>query len=167
MESPKKKEINFWPYAIVGMILTVVMLAAWTIRIAMKNPVQLENSYMMKYQDVDENINEILEKQRLFDAKYRIVLDSNRFKLGTNLVQVGVLSKEGIPVAGAKITVLITRPDSTQHDIKLKKFTYKNGTYYSEEFTLKKSGRWNIVTKVELNGDEGYKKYKTFVKEQS
>jgi len=163
VESPEKKEINFWPYAIVGMILTVVMLSAWTIKVALKNPVQLENSYMMKYQDVDENINDILEKQRLFDTKYSISLDSNRLKPGKNRIEVRVSDKSGRAVGGAKITVLLTRPDSTQYDVELKEFDYMEGRYLSEEFTLQKRGRWNIVAKVELGNDEGFKKYRTFV----
>ncbi len=163
MESPEKKEANFWPYAIVGMILTVVMLGAWTIKVALKNPVQLENSYMMKYQDVDEKINEILEKQRLFDMKYSMALDSNRLKLGKNRVEVKLFDKNGMPVSGAKIKVLLTRPDTAQYDIELDEFTYSDGRYLSREFTLEKRGRWNIVAKVELGGDEGFKKYRTFV----
>ena len=165
MESPEKKEINYWPYAIVGMILTVVMLSAWTIKVALKNPVQLENSYMMKYQDVDENINEILLKQREFDSKYTIGLESNRLKIGPNRIYVKVSSREGEPAESAAVRVLVTRPDSTQHDIELERFTYKDGVYSSEEFNLTRSGRWNIVTRVEIDGDVGYKKYKTFVKE--
>ncbi len=164
MESPEKKEANYWPYAIVGMILTVVILGAWTIKVAIKNPVQLENSYMMKYQDVDENINEILEKQRRFDMKYSIALDSNRLKPGKNRIEVKILDNKGAPVKGAKVKVLLTRPNTAQHDIELEKFAYSDGRYLSEEFILDKIGRWNIVAKVELGGDEGYKKYKTFVK---
>ncbi|BBG64873.1 hypothetical protein NNO_0171 [Hydrogenimonas sp.] len=167
MESPekKKKEINYWPYTIVGMILTVVMLSAWTIKVALKNPVQLENSYMMKYQDVDENINDILLKQREFDGKYTIGLESNRLKIGPNRIYVKVLSRDGDPVKGASVRVLVTRPDTTQYDTELDRFSYKEGLYSSEEFNLTRSGRWNIVTRVEVGGDVGYKKYKTFVKE--
>ncbi len=164
MEGPEKKEINFWPYTIVGMILTVVMLSAWTIKVALKNPVQLENSYMMKYQDVDDNINEILAKQRTFDSKYTVSLDSNRLVNGENRVEVRLADKSGMPVSGAKIKVLLTRPDTAQYDIELDEFTYTDGRYLSREFTIRKSGRWNIVAKVEIGGDEGYKKYKTFVK---
>jgi hypothetical protein len=76
-KSEKKEEINYWPYAIVGMILTVVLLGIWTIKVAVSNPVQLDNSYMMTYQDVDENINEILAKQQAFDARYSVDLSRN------------------------------------------------------------------------------------------
>ncbi|MCF6201332.1 MAG: FixH family protein, partial [Hydrogenimonas sp.] len=158
MENSEKKEINFWPYAIVGMILTVVMLSVWTIKVALKNPVQLENSYMMKYQDVDENINEILTKQRAFDSKYSVILDSNRLKKGQNRATLKILDREGNAVKSAKVTALVTRPDTAEHDIELKNFTQKNGLYESEEFELGKEGRWNILFKIEVGEDMGFKK---------
>ncbi len=160
----KKKEINYWPYTIVGMILTVVMLSVWTIKVTIKNPVQLENSYMMKYQDVDDKINEILEKQKAFDSRYRVVFDKNRFSAGPNRINITILDKNGTIVKKAEVTALVTRPDSTLFDKKLKRFDLVNGTYRSEEFVLKKRGRWNFVVKIEIGDDVGFKTYKTFIK---
>ncbi|WP_457594336.1 FixH family protein [Hydrogenimonas sp.] len=164
MESSDKKEINFWPYAIVGMILTVVMLSVWTIKVALKNPVQLENSYMMKYQDVDDNINEILLKQRAFDAKYSVSLEGNRLQRQGNRVSVVLTDKAGAPLEGAEIVALVTRPDSTEYDIRLNRFTREGVEYRSETFDLPKDGRWNIVVRIKAGRDEGFKTYKTFVK---
>ncbi len=164
MEKSEKKDINFWPYAIVGMILTVVMLSVWTIKVALKNPVQLENSYMMKYQDVDENINEILQKQRAFDAKYRLVIDQTGLKLGKNRAQIAVLDRDGNYVKNAKVTALVTRPDTAMHDIELKNFSLANGVYVSEDFDIDKKGRWNILFKIAVGDDVKYVTYKSFVK---
>ncbi len=164
MESSSKKEINFWPYAIVGMILTVVILGAWTIKVALKNPVQLDNSYMMKYQDVDENINEILQKQIAFDAKYRLMMDQNSLKLGKNRAKISIWDREGNFVKNAKVTALVTRPDTTMYDIELKNFTLANGVYVSEDFDIDKKGRWNILFKIAVGDDVKYVTYKSFVK---
>ncbi len=164
MESSNKKEINFWPYAIVGMILTVVMLGVWTIKVALKNPVQLENSYMMKYQDVDENINEILLKQKAFDAKYRVEMGFNKLSKGKNRAVVVLLDKNGKGVTGAEITALVTRPDTTEEDIELKNFSADKGRYSSEEFEIERGGRWNILFRIKIGDDIGFKKYKSFVK---
>ncbi len=164
MENREKKEINFWPYTIVGMILTVVMLSAWTIKVALKNPVQLENSYMMKYQDVDENINEILLKQNRFRSRYIVALSGNRLSVGANRVEVGITDKNGTNIEGAQITALVTRPDTTEFDVTLKNFTYSGSKYLSEEFNISKTGRWNILVRVNVDGDEGFETYKTFIK---
>lgn len=160
----KKREVNYWPYAIVGMILTVVMLGIWTIKVAVSNPVQESDAYMMKYQDVDENINEIMAKQEAFFAKYRIDLEGNKLRLGTNRVQVVVVRKnDGTPVEEAKIVAKVTRPTSNREDIVLQNFQRDRDVYVSEPFELKKPGRWNIQVKVVIGDDEGYRTYKSFI----
>ncbi len=165
MQENSKKEINYWPYAIVGMILTVVVLGIWTIKVAVSNPVQVERSYMMSYQDVDENINEILAKQRAFEAKYNIDLSQNRLKIGQNRVKIVLMDKAGNPVESAKIVAIVTRPTTLKEDIELKNFESRHGEYLSEPFELKRQGRWNIEVKVVIGEDVGFKTYKTFVKQ--
>jgi len=165
VESPKKSEFNFWPYAILGMILTVVLLGVWTVKIAIKNPVQEETRFMMKYQDVDENINEILAKQKQFDAKYRVDLSQNRLQLGENRVKISLRDQAGHPIEAAKIVAIITRPTTSKEDVMLKHFEkMENGIWVSEPFVLERGGRWNIEVKIEVGDDTGYKTYKTFVK---
>jgi len=164
MLSNNKKEINYWPYAIVGMILTVVILGIWTIKVAVKNPVQLDNSYMMKYQDVDENINKILAKQKLFESKYEINLSSNKLHIGKNRVVIEIISKDTESIKEPEIKAIVTRPTTAKYDIHLNKFKLDGKSYISEEFELKNGGRWNIDVKVKIGEDIGYKTYKLFVK---
>jgi nitrogen fixation protein FixH len=164
-KSEKKEEINYWPYAIVGMILTVVLLGIWTIKVAVSNPVQLDNSYMMTYQDVDENINEILAKQQAFDARYSVDLSRNVLKVGRNRIEIVVRSNAGAPVENAGIVAVVTRPTTTKEDIELKTFEHKGALYVSEPFELKRGGRWNIQVRVTIGDDVGFKTRKTFVKE--
>jgi len=164
MQQNKKKEINYWPYAIVGMILTVVILGIWTIKVAVKNPVQLDNSYMMKYQDVDENINDILAKQELFETKYEIDLSNNKLQVGKNKVIINITSKDGKIVKEPEIIAIVTRPTTAQYDIHLNKFKFNGKNYESEDFELSNGGRWNIEVRVKIDEDIGYKTYKLFVK---
>jgi nitrogen fixation protein FixH len=157
--------MNYWPYAIVGMILTVVLLGIWTIKVAVSNPVQLDNSYMMKYQDVDENINDILEKQKIFDTKYIIDLSKNILKPGENRIEVALKDRNGNPVDNAEIIAVVTRPTTLKDDIELKEFVQMNDHYVSKPFELKRGGRWNIQVRVTIGDDVGFKTRKTFVKE--
>lgn len=146
------------------MILTVVVLGIWTIKVAVSNPVQLDNSYMMKYQDVDANINEIMARQRAFNAKYEVDMSQNRLKVGENRIQIRLKKKEGDSVENAKIFAIVTRPTTSKEDIEIKTFTYLSDAYRSEPFTLKRQGRWNIELKIEIGEDIGFVTYKTFVK---
>ncbi|WP_286337984.1 FixH family protein [Hydrogenimonas cancrithermarum] len=146
------------------MILTVVMLGIWTIKVAVNNPVQEDNSYMMKYQDVDEKINEILASQKMFDEKYRIDLSGNTLKLGENRIEIRVVDKNGNPVEGAEVIAIVTRPTTSKDDIRLNEFEWTGEKFLSEPFELKRGGRWNIEVKVTIEGTNGFKTYKTFVK---
>ena len=165
MQKSDKQEMNYWPYAIVGMILTVVLLGIWTIKVAVSNPVQLDNSYMMKYQDVDENISDILEKQKIFDTKYIIDLSKNILKPGENRIEVALKDRNGNPVDNAEIIAVVTRPTTLKDDIELKEFVQMNDHYVSKPFELKRGGRWNIQVRVTIGDDVGFKTRKTFVKE--
>ncbi|WP_201352374.1 FixH family protein [Hydrogenimonas urashimensis] len=164
MQKSSQNQINYWPYAIVGMILTVVVLGIWTIKVAVNNPVQEERTYMMKYQDVDANINEILARQKAFESKYRVDLGMNRLRVGENRIKVAVADKAGNPLVGAKIFVIVTRPTTSKENIELKSFAVRDGIYVSEPFTIKRGGRWNIEVKIEIGTDIGFETYKTFVK---
>ena len=164
-EPSRDNERNYWPYAITGMILTVVVLGIWTVRIAVKNPVQESNAYMMKYQDVDANINEILAKKRAFDRQYTMDLSANRLHLGpNNRVVVKILTADGRPAEGIGITAIVQRPTTNRENIELRKFTYQNGEYVSDPFAIEKPGRWNIQVRAEAGGAVGYETWKTFIK---
>ncbi|WP_456380840.1 FixH family protein [Hydrogenimonas sp.] len=164
MDQNRKDEINYWPYAIVGMILTVVLLGIWTIKVAVSNPVQLDNNYMMDYQDVDENINEILAQQKVFDSKYRVDMTQNRLKKGENRVIVALTDINGDPVDGAEIIAIVARPTTLKGEKKLGPFKREERFYVSDSFVLEHGGRWNIQVKIKVGNDIGYKTYKTFVK---
>ena len=156
-------EINYWPYAIVGMILTVVMLGVWTIKTAVQHPVQEANDYMMAYQDVDANINEILASQKAFDARYRIDLGGNRLAEGSNRVVVEVTDKEGRPVSDAEIVAIVQRPTTNKYNIELQSFRPQAGRFVSDSFELKGKGRWNIQVRVRVGDLTGFKTWKSFI----
>lgn len=59
-----KSERNYYPHAVVGMILGMVVACGWMIKIATDNPVEMDTYYMEKYQKVDHTINEILELKK-------------------------------------------------------------------------------------------------------
>ena len=61
---------NYWPHAIVGSLILIVASCVATVVLAVKNPVEMDGFYFERYQNVDENINEIAASQRRFDAKY-------------------------------------------------------------------------------------------------
>lgn len=71
---------TFWPYGIALSIVAIVIACIVTIVIALKNPVQMDNFYMDRYQNVDENISEIHDSQRRFDSKFDVVFNGAEIK---------------------------------------------------------------------------------------
>ncbi len=145
-----KKKLNLWPYAIVASILFIVFACAMTIKIALDNPVQMDSSFLNTYREVDENINNILEKQKKFNALYHVEVLKNSISKGENSIKVKVVDKQNNPIDNAKIEVLITRPDSVKFDIKLTPISNSNGIYNFESFQIEKLGRWQILSKVSI-----------------
>lgn len=114
----QKSEKNYWPHFIVGLVIFAAILGVWTIKAAIDNPVELDNSYMLNYHAVNEDINEILKKQQIFDRKYEIVLLSPKISYGENEIVLLLKDKEGNVVKDGEIKILLTRPDTTRFDKK-------------------------------------------------
>lgn len=66
---------NYWPLAIIGVIIFGVIMVSISITIALKNPIQDDNAYFAKKRVVDENINQLLIDQDIFDASFKVKLD--------------------------------------------------------------------------------------------
>lgn len=76
MESQRK---NYWLYIIIGLLLLGVAMIAASLTIALKNPVQDENTFFASKREVDEHINDIIKAQNHFLSAYKptfFVIDS-------------------------------------------------------------------------------------------
>ena len=65
---------NYWPIAIVGIILFGIVIISVGVMIAVKNPVVDEQMYGGKKRDIDEQINTILKEQREFESRAKATL---------------------------------------------------------------------------------------------
>ncbi len=157
------KERNYWPHAIIGMILATVVACGWTIKIALSNPVEMDTFYMEKYQKVDQNFNEIVELQNKFNAKFDLSYSTDSFIIGKNSIAIKLLDKQsGKEVSDASITLLLSRPETNKDNKEMKPSKIENGTYTFETIETLKPGRWQILTKVEVGEFKGYSKYEVY-----
>ncbi|MDD3324446.1 MAG: FixH family protein [Sulfurospirillaceae bacterium] len=158
-----KKERNYWPHTIIAMILGVIVAGGWTIAIALQNPVQMDTFYMEKYAKVDNNINEIIESQEKFFKKFDIVYSTMKFTQGQNSISLYIIDKISQKrVENANISVLLSRPETNEHNLALPLQNGQDGIYTFGPFDIAKVGRWQILTKVKIDDDIGYNKYETF-----
>lgn len=157
-----KTERNYWPHAIVMMILGCIAASAWTVKIALDNPVEMDTFYMEKYQKVDENINHIMELQDKFNAKFDLTYSTEKFQIGQNSITLRLVDKEGNAISDASVFMMLSRPDSNKDNQKLTPTHIENGNYTFGPFEINKPGRWQILSKIERGEFKGYHKNEAY-----
>ncbi|SFV90657.1 hypothetical protein MNB_SV-4-334 [hydrothermal vent metagenome] len=163
------KEKSYWPHMIMGFLLIGMTLGYWTVKSASSAPVQETNDYMMKYQQADIHINEILAKKQKFDSSYAIVLDgAKKAKLelenvkrtkdeevvllhpGANTFTYRVIDKNNQPVNGIKVDFLLTRPHTDKDNVLLESIPSKDGEYVAKVNVIK-PGRYILRLKATVD----------------
>jgi len=168
----KNKQTSYWPHMILGFLLVGITLGYWTVKSATSVPVQETNDYMMKYQQADLHINDILDKKKHFDKKYTIVIDGVKkgtfelehvkrakeekvilLKKGPNTFTYRVLDKSGKPVEGVKVTFMLTRPHTDRDNVVVNNIPLKNGEYIVADINISKPGRYILRLKAAVDKD--------------
>lgn len=157
-----KNEHTYYPHVVVGMIIGCVIACGFTIKIALDNPVEMDTFYMEKYQKVDQNINEILELQEKFNAKFNLTYSTEKFEMGQNSITLTLSDKNGQAVETANVTLMLSRPDSNKDNKQLTPSKVENGHYTFGPFEINKPGRWQILSKIETGEFKGYHKNEAY-----
>jgi len=157
-----KTERNYWPHAIVGMILGCVVACGYTIKIALDNPVEMDTFYIEKYQKVNQDINEIMELQAAFDAAFDLSYSTEQFVIGQNTMTLKLTDKSGKVINNAAITMMLSRPETNKDNKQMKPSKVENGLYTFGPFDIQKPGRWQILSKIEMGEFKGYHKSEAY-----
>jgi hypothetical protein len=171
---------KFWPYMILGFLFIGLFLGFWTVRVTLAMPVSESNEYQRKYQDADLNINQIIEAQERFDARY--VLKALDFKLSsfkptdfarkhnkvvaltkTMHVAYRLTDKSGAAINDANVTLLLTRPQTRDDDQIFPHLKAKNGVYTTPDFTLPKAGRYTLRLRVQVGDAVGFLEHEAYL----
>ncbi len=169
------KEKTYWPHMILGFLLIGITLGYWTVKHSVSMPVQEVNDYMLKYQQADMNINNIIEKKAKFDVAYKIELSGVKkekipldhvkwaknervvvLHSGKNSFDYRVLTKSNQCVDDANVTFLLTRPHTTKDDIFKKDIKLIDGIYRVDDIDIEKAGRYTLQLKVVIGNKIGY-----------
>lgn len=156
-----KNQKNYWPHAIIASIILIVIACIYTIIIALDNPVEMDSYYLEKYQKVDRNINDIIEKQKKFFDKYEVKYDFTSIKMDKpQTIALLLLDKKSNEfVKNANIFLLITRPDTNKFNQEYKSTSSKDGKYIFENIVVQKPGRWQFKAKIKSEDYEGFHEY--------
>lgn len=159
----KSKERNYWPHAIIGMILSVVIAGAYTVNIAINNPVQEDTYFMEKYQKVDKNINKLMEEKIKFDKFFYVTYSTKKFSEGINSFYIEIHNKKTNKlVSNADVTLLVTRPETNEYNQRIKPNKMENGQYIFTNIKVNKLGRWKLLTNIKVNKFDGYDTHEVY-----
>ena len=169
------KNKTYWPHMIVGFLMMAIVLGYWTVKTASSMPVQETNDYMMKYQESDININEILDRKKAFDKNHVIQLvgvqtmvmtdnvnskrsqpDAVKLKMGANRFVYQVITRSGERVTDLNTSFLLTRPHTTVDDLMIEVVPSQNGNYVTPEINITKPGRYTLQFRATTGDATGY-----------
>lgn len=157
----KNIRLNLWPLAIIGLLSFGVVLTVWTIKVASKNPTYMDSAYLTDYRNVDNNINEYMHQQNLFDSTYMVDVENAHLSISNkNIVSIKIIDQNLTAITDANVTALITRPHTTALDFKVPMKHTEEGEYMSDKFEIKEKGRWEIIYQIEVGNLKAYKKVK-------
>lgn len=157
-----KKEKNYYLIGLLIFGAIFISFLIYMIRVAVQNPVELDDSHMMHYRDLDKNHDQIVESGKQFDAKYVLSFSKIVVKKGIpTSLELNITDKVGKAV-DANITVLITRPDTSKHDIKITDFNKSATGFSSKPFTVDLDGRWKFICKVQIGELQKFIDFETF-----
>jgi len=179
----KNKEKTYWPFMILGFLAVGITLSYWTVKSASSMPVQESNDYMLKYQQADMNINEIMERKTLFDKSYTIeIVDAQKtihelenakrakeekvilLHLGENSFTYRVNNKDGSSLNDVNATFLLTRPHSRKEDVLVEHIKSVNGQYNINDINITKAGRYTLQFRAKIGDAIGYSELPAYIK---
>ena len=177
------KEKTYWPHMILGFLAVGITLSYWTVKSASSMPVQESNNYMMKYQQADMNINEIIKRKALFDQNFMIELVGSKTTVlelenakraksekvvalseGVNNFIYVVKDKKGAIQSDANVTFLLTRPHTVSEDNFIENIQAKDDKYIIDNITITKAGRYTLQLKVKMGDAVGYSEVPAYLK---
>ncbi len=150
---------------------------------AVSVPVIEDRSFMKKYQDVDENYNNMMDSNSAFLDKYsfELYLNEKKFdlsttdmmyaqrviekhskhkdslKVGENSLKIVIIDKQTNEKKDVDVSLIVTKSIADDSDIVLNSEKFINDNkIYSTKFEIKESNNWNISGSFKVGENIGY-----------
>jgi len=140
---------RIWPYAIGGSIVMVFGFCVATVMVTTSANIQESNEYMTNYQSAEINANDYINNKIAFDKKYKIKYVASKLH-DNSTITFKVTDLNNNSLKNAKLTILVSRPETHEFDQKLVDAQFIDGIYAFKNVKLPKKGLWDIITKVEV-----------------
>lgn len=142
---------RIWPYAISISIIMVFGFCVATVVVTQKASIQNSDIYMTSYQDADSRANDIIEDRIAFDKQYDIQYITSSLNTNNSVIQYKITDKTSVPINGAELKIIVSRPDDSSFNIELSNPSVHDGVYTFEAIKLAKEGRWDVMAKVNVD----------------
>mgnify|MGYP003574753922 CR=1 FL=1 len=152
-----KSKAMHWPYGIALSFLLIIGLIIGTIIVAGNNAVVDSDLFMQNYHTADQNANEIIMARIAFDKKYTLEYVTEGLSSENSVIAYKLTDKIGNPITDASIEVVLTRPNSREHNVMMKEPVVSvDGVYEFAPVKLPLEGRWDIMAKVTAGENQRY-----------
>lgn len=145
-----------WPWIIVLSTFLIIGFSIATVKVAMKNPVEMADYGMQSYHTYDDNANDIINAKIAFDQHYKVSFVTPQISQMKSVLVYEVKDVSGNPIDNATIEVVITRPDTIKLDLNLTNPSVLEGRYTFKAIDLPKPGRWDIMAKITVGENQRY-----------
>lgn len=147
------KEGRYWPYLIVGSIIFMMLACIYTVYLSFGYPVDEDESYFLKYQEVEKNFAQIKEREKEFLDNFALRVTGEKTRLDVtkrpavfvdNSVVIEIKEKSDLKAKDIEVKAKLTRPHtknedrivSVIYDDNLKQFKVNLGDLLDGRYTL-------------------------------
>ena len=145
-----KSSGRIWPYSIGASIILVFGFCVATVVVTSNANIQESNECLTYYQDADTNANDLINNRIAFDKKYKINYVPAKLHDSESVVGYKVTDLNSKTVNNAKLTILVSRPETHEFDQKLSDAKLNDGVYSFSNVKFPRQGVWDIIVKVEV-----------------
>jgi len=142
-----------WPIGVIASVIFIIIACAFTIYVALLQPVQEDADMMVGYHNLDAGANDTIIAGIKFNRKYKLTYIGQGVSLEGSSISYKIEDINANPVNNAVVKVVLSRPVIEEDKIELENPHVENGVYTFENVKVTKKGRWNILTKVTVNED--------------
>ncbi|MBZ7982484.1 FixH family protein [Campylobacter sp. RM12640] len=154
------KEGRHWPYLIVGSIIFMMIACIYTVYLSFDYPVDEDESYFLKYQDVENNYAKIKENEKLFldNFAFRVLGDKTRLDVTKrpavfvdNEVILKVKEKSNLKASNISVKAKLTRPHTKYEDKEIIVNYDDNLKEFKADLGDISNGRWTLLIDFKIN----------------
>lgn len=154
------KDGRYWPYLIVGSIIFMMIACIYTVYLSFDYPVDEDESYFRKYQDVENNYAKIKENEKIFLDNFNISILGEKTKLNItkrpailvdNEVIIKIDEKSNLKANDIKVRAKLTRPHTKSEDKEIIVNYDDNLKEFKANLGDISNGRWTLLIDFQIN----------------